>query len=93
MRLKSAVVISLALITWIAFKADRAESFNSGRAAGAQSSSAHPVVLELFTSEGCSSCPPADAFLKRLDEAGRIGDTDIIAIERNERRITGFPPA
>ena len=54
-------------------------AFSAGAACQADSAATLTPVIELFTSEGCSSCPPADRWLSTLKDSAAGGSAVVQA--------------
>lgn len=78
-RLGVALLVLSGAVVVIGATVSRSKSVfeKSGNGSGAA------VVVELFTSEGCSSCPPADKLLKELEEQQGVQGAQVIALEEH----------
>src|SRR5437660_6287607 len=54
--------------------------FVRAQESGAPQQTTVPVLVELFTSEGCSTCPPADRLLINLKQNQPVAGVQIVAL-------------
>lgn len=62
----------LAFAVFLAFLGLPAQAQSQAQSCGAQSQAGTTALVELYTSEGCDSCPPADRWLSGLAAKGLV---------------------
>jgi hypothetical protein len=75
--------LRLVVFGFILFAAGSGEFASQAPAQTPTTDPPKPVIVELFTSEGCSSCPPADVLLQKLEADQPVPGAQIIGLEEH----------